>query len=186
MQKKKNPKTKPIFFENQRALRELTHFKHRDLQRACIVRGLTSQEVVDKSHTSLVQWFIENYENTQDENLLINHDIWVDEQLKIRGYKVGDALLAPSLRFSYVGEIEKMDKPKIIKAIKPVVTEKKEKSTIDTQTGIRAGTKKALTYQLTIEKMHIEQIIKKVKAAFPEAEEKSIKIWNKRCIKEQK
>jgi len=180
---------KAHYFENGRALRELSNMKHRDLQRACIVRGMPSQDMVESDHHKLVSWFIENYDNTQSEELLINHDGWVEEQLIARGYKKGDVLLSPALRFSYVGNIEEIEKPKIIKPHnekeKPP-NERKEKSTVDVNTGIRTGTKKALTYQLTISGLSIGEVIKGVKNKFPEAEDKSIKIWFKRATNLEK
>ena len=180
---------KAHYFENGRALRELSNMKHRDLQRACIVRGMPSQDMVESDHHKLVSWFIENYDNTQSQELLINHDGWVEEQLIARGYKKGDVLLSPALRFSYVGNIEEIEKPKIIKPHnekeKPP-NERKEKSTVDVNTGIRTGTKKALTYQLTISGLSIGEVIKGVKNKFPEAEDKSIKIWFKRATNLEK
>lgn len=184
MKKKKSHKNPRKFFANERALRELSTFKHRDLQRACIVRGIPSPSVVDFDHHKLVEWFINNYDNAQDDKLLLDHDLWVEDQLKLKGYKNGDVLMSPALRYSYVGDIEKMEKPKVINGNKPLVIEgKKEKSVVDEITGIRSGTKKALTYQLTEQGIDIEEIIKEVIKQFPEAQDKSIKIWNKRKLK---
>ena len=187
MRKKKTAaKTKPHYFENERALRELSSMKHRDLQRACIVRGLQFNQIVDLSHPNLVSWFINNYDNTQSEDLLVEYDAWVEEELIKRGYKKGESLLAPALRFSYVGEIDTMEKPKIIKPPKAVVThEKKPKASIDAKTGVRSGTKKAMTYELTLSDNNytIAEIINLVIESFPEADEKSIKIWHKRALK---
>ncbi len=181
--KAKKKHTTPIVqSENQRALRELYSMKHRELQRACIVRGMPSEDVVKSDHHKLVSFFMANYERTQDESLLALHDDWVEDELQKRGYKKGDVLLSPALRFSYVGDIETMEKPITPKpeshAAKP---EKKEKSVIDEKTGVRQGTKKALTFELTLQQLEIAEIIKRVKAKFPEAEDKSIKIWVKKC-----
>lgn len=180
----KKPKFVQIYAENERALRELTTMKHRDLQRACILRGLPPMDVVGLSHPKLVSWFIANYENSQDENLLLEFDAFAEEELVKRGYKVGESLLSPCLKFSYVGNIEEMEKPKLIKADNKAVPEKKEKATMN-DSGVRSGTKKALTYKLAIEKVDINKIIAQVKEKFPEAKEKSIKIWAKRAIKNQ-
>lgn len=171
-----------VYGENERAMRELSKMRHRDLQRACIVRGLPSQELVDFDHWRLVQWFTKNFENNQDEKLLLDHDLWVEEQLKEHGYTNGDALLSPALRFSYIGNIEEMEKPK---SPKPQIAIKinKVKSTIDEITGIRSGTKKALTYELALMGKGIDEIIKKVKEKFPEAQDKSIKIWARKSLK---
>lgn len=177
------PRIAQVYAQNERALRELTTMKHRDLQRACIVRGIEFQDVVGLSHPNLVSWFIKNFENSQDDNLLIGYDAWTEEQLLKRGYKVGSLLLAPSLKFSYVGDIEQMDKPKLIKSSSnaPVVI-KKEKSTI-TEAGVRSGTKKALTYEFALKGITIGETVKQVIMVFPDAQEKSIKIWYKRALK---
>lgn len=183
--KKKSKRNTKVFFENERALRELSKMKHRDIQRACIVRGMPSAEMVNSDHHKLVSWFIKNFERSQDESLLVPHDLWVEEQLKLKGYKEGDTLMSPALRFSYVKDFEQIEKPKVIKPNQPIVIpEKKVKAEIDKKTGVREGTKKAMTYGLTDEKLAIDKIIKAVKKKFPNAEEKSIKIWYKRRLKE--
>lgn len=181
---KKSPAKKEIYQENERALRELSGFKHRDLQLACILRGLEPHKIVEFDHHKLVSWFIEHYNNSQDNTNIAIHDAWVEEQLQSRGYKKGDILLSPALRFGYVGNIETMDKPKVIKTHGELnIPGKKEKSVIDEKTGIRSGTKKALSYKLATEGLQINEIIKQVKSKFPDAEEKSIKIWVKRSLK---
>lgn len=171
---------------NERAFKELVNFKHRDLQRACIVRGLEFENIVKFGHPKLAEWFTDNYDNTQNENLLILYDAWVEEQLKARGYKEGDTLLSPALKFSFVGDPSKMERinPKAATPILPNA-EKKPKAEIDTTTGVRKGTKKAMTYDLSYAGKTPDEIILAVKEAFPDAEEKSIKIWHKRALKEK-
>lgn len=168
-----------------KAYRLLQDMKHRDLQKACILRGIPSNDLVNLSHPALVNWFTQNLENTEDPNLLLQHDLWVEEQLRARGYKEGDTLLSPWLRFSYNGDIEKMDKPKQLKPQQAtqVKAPTKERAKVDESTGLRTGTKKSLTYQLTMEGLEMDEIIVGVKKQFPEADEKSIKIWAKRCKK---
>lgn len=182
---KKSKQNIQVFAENERALRELTGFKHRDLQRACIVRGLEPTLIADYDHHKLVSWFINNYENAQDEKLLLDYDLWVEEHLQERGYKKGDIMLAPSLRYSYVKDIE--NAPKLINpkpfTVPKVESSGKTKSFMDEKTGVRTGTKKSLTYKLTLEGLTIDSIIKQVKESFPEAQEKSIKIWSKKASK---
>lgn len=184
----KKPKYQGDSSPNERALRELANMKHRDLQRGCIVRGLSPKEVVDFSHPKLANWFLTNYDNSQDENLLITFDDWVEEQLKAKGYKKGDILLSPALRFGNPGNIEEMEKPHKNPSnvqtplIKP---DKKPKAEISQVTGVRAGTKKALTFDLAYSGMDINDIVLNVKKEFPQAEEKSIRIWVKKAIREK-
>ena len=173
----------------ERPLKELTNMKHRDVQRACIIRGLEFANVAKFDHWKLVEWFCHNFENAQDEKLLLEYDIFVEEELKTRGYKKGDILMSPALRFSYNGPgLEKMDKVVIIKPNVKVekTTEKKPKAQIDEKTGVRAGTKKAMTYELAGKGIELGEIKKQVKLAFPEAQDKSIQIWYKRALKASK
>lgn len=168
---------------NERAMRELANMKHRELQRACIVRGMNSQVMVDSDHHKLVSFFLDNYDNSQDEGLLLIHDIWVEGELQKKGYKKGEALLSPALRFSYNGNIEQMEKPITIKPKEIPQQAKKPKSTMDETTGVRSGTKKALTYSLTLEGLEIDEILKQVKTQFPDAQDKSVSIWHKKALK---
>lgn len=179
----KTSKVKKELNENERALRELAVMKHRDLQRACIVRGMPSQLLVDSDHHKLVSFFMENYDRSQDDNLLLEHDLWVDGELIKKGYKQGDALLSPALRYSFNGDIESMEKIITIKpkSIQPPI--KKAKSTMDEVTGVRTGTKKSLTYELTLQGLEIEEVFKQVRVKFPDAVEKSVMIWHKKAQK---
>ena len=171
-----------------RVMRELQNMKHKDLQKACILRGMTSEEVVAKNHHDLVGWFHKNYENSQDPQRLVLHDAWVESQMVARGYTKGKEFLHPALRFGIPGDLEKVEK---VKEVKPEKAQKipsagKTTPTKNEKFNIRTGTKKELTFLLTEEKIEIKEIIKQVKDAFPEAQEKSIKIWHKRALKAMK
>jgi hypothetical protein len=173
--------------------RELARFKHKDLQRECILRGLEFKLIVEFDHHQLASWFRQNFENSQSLERLTLYDVWVENQLVERGYKKGDAILAPSLRFAFIPDMEKIGKiqtPGVQKGISPasdqVVKENKPKRIVDTSTGVYTGTKKNLTYQLTDEGKKLDDIIKTVMEKFPEAQEKSIKIWHKRRLAEKK
>lgn len=163
------------------AMRELSTMRHKELQIACIVRGMDSKEMVESDHHDLVVFFTKNYERTQDQTLLPIHHAWVENELKNNGYKKGDLLMSPALRLGYVGNIEEMEKPKLLKPNIITKEDKKPVSKMDEVTGVRQGTKKALTYDLVYKKMSIEKIIKEVIKKFPEAKEKSIKIWAKKA-----
>lgn len=167
--------------------RIMHNLRHKDLQAECIKRGLSSIEVVSMDHHKLTDWLFKNLDNTQDEQKLIEHDAWVDEQLTQRGIKKGDALLNPALKFARPGNIEEMDKPSIIKPEGSNVpkAEKKLKAEISQVTGVRSGTKKALTFDLAFNGVEIGNVIKQVKDKFPEADEKSVRIWFKKAIKQK-
>jgi hypothetical protein len=175
--------------EEDRAMRAISHMKHRDLQSACIARGMESQDMVNANHHSLVSWLVKNFDKTEDPQKLVEHDAWVESQLVKRGHTPGKAFLHPTLKFGISGDIEKVDR---VKDIKPANAEnipeqgKKPKAEIDKTTGVRKGTKKDMTYSMTREGLPIAEIVHKVKAAFTDAQEKSIKIWHKRALKQIK
>lgn len=126
--KKKGPKVQHIYGINERALRELSNMRHRDLQKACIIRGLEFQNVVGYDHHKLVGWFQDNFDNGQDLTLLTQFDVWRIEELKKKfGDKIENWQLHPSLNFGYTGDIDKLDKPKAITKLESVKTEKKAK-----------------------------------------------------------
>lgn len=170
-----------------RAHRELAHMKHKDLQKACIMRGMASQDMVNANHHTLVSYFIKNYDRGEDINLLPLHDAWVEEQMVKRGYQKGKEFLHPALKFGISGDIDKVEKVKEVKpdaAVKVPNPKNKERAQMDEVTKVRKGTKKDLTYTLTREGKPQAEIIAKVMEVFPEAQEKSIKIWHKRAVKQ--
>jgi len=188
-----------------RAFRQLTDMKRRDVQRECILRGCPFEQVTGGSNPWLAGWFTEHLDDAQDNNLLTEFDTWVDGELSKQGYKQGDAMRSPAFKFGIGGNKSEWDpatmarlaKSKEGKKIEDANVEKgqkpkKEKSgtktkrVLDTKLGIYSGTKKALAYQLTDEGLPINQIIAKVKEIFPDANDKSIQIWQKRRLKENK
>lgn len=174
----------------ERVLDMLGMMKHKDLVIACVSRGLPPEEVVKLDHNGLGSFFLNNYDNSENPELLVEYDIWVEKELKLRGYKDGDALLSPCLKLGYVGKGDLSDVPK--KIIEPGVETKKipdeakekVKREKDETTGVVVGTKKNLTYTLAQSGMELSEAITQVKQQFPDAQEKSIKIWFKRALKE--
>jgi len=186
--KKRKEKLKPIYTSSyeDRVFKALVNLKHRDLQKECIRRGMPFEEI-SGSHHKLVSFFYKNFERTQNESLLVEYDIYLEGILEKKGYKKGDALLSPALRFSYNGNIEQMNNPKDIKPKNLVPNkDKKPKSEVDTTTGVRKGTKKAMTFDLAYAKVDLDEVVTKVTAVFPDAQEKSIRIWYKKALKKQK
>ena len=178
------------------AERQLSNMRYQDLQRANVARGLDFQSVVDFDIPQHQTWFLKNQDNTQDLSLVDQFDDWMSEQLKEQGYPEGDPIFHPSLRLGFVakrddetGEVIQTKKPRM----KGLAKKKKAKAKRLEGTNIIAGTKKAYTYQLTLEKSKkrpgkpkytIDRIVEKVIEAFPDAKEGSIKIWHKKCLKE--
>ena len=176
--------------KQERILDMLGMMKHKDLVIACVSRGLEFEQVVKLDHNGLGSFFVKNFENTENPELLTQYDIWLDQQLEQRGYKQGDALMSPCLRLGYVGRGDLSDAP--AKIIEPGNKEKKipegakekVKREIDETTGVVAGTKKNLTYTLAKQGIELSEVVTRVKEKFPDAQEKSIKIWYKRALKE--
>lgn len=166
-----------------RALNELQNMKHKDLKRACVVRGMPFEEVVDTSTPGLSNWFQKNYHRSQDLGLLDQFDYWVRLELQKRGYAEGDPMLSPSLGLGYVGEINPETGEAIIKRPKGMKKPPKAKRERDEETGLFKGTKKDLTYQCQKDGMEFREAFSKVLNQFPEAQEKSVRIWFNRARK---
>lgn len=167
--------------------RELSRMRHKDLQRACILKGLEFAKIVEFDHHDLSNWFFHHFDDAEDLSKLPEYDTWLEQQLQARGHKKGDAIMSPSLRFAFSPDMADI-KPAVNKTplLESVSNEPKQKREADPATGVISGTKKNLTYQLTDQGLPMDEIISKVKEAFPAAEEKSIKIWHKRRINETK
>lgn len=167
--------------------RQLCKMKHKDLQKACILRGLAPEDVVGFDHHKLVVWFYDNYNNGQDENLLKEFDIWKENEFIKNNIPETDPIRNPVLRLSYVEPIiEGVEPPKPPKLIpeKAASMEPKPKGEKHDAWGIKSGTKKFRTYELAIrDRKNMEEVIKIVMDEYPDAQDKSIKIWWKRAIK---
>lgn len=194
MEKKKLLNPKEDRDRDDRINKKLALFKHKDLQTECILRGMPFEDVVRLDHHGLANYFYKNFEvDTLDASILDEYDKWRDIQLEARGYKKGDAVFSPSLRFGFTPPMEGVYVKNNFKVVatgrvahkEPNIkdVDKVPKRTIDQETGVYTGTKKNLTYQLTHKGLPIDEIIKKVREQFPGALDKSITIWYKRALK---
>lgn len=169
----------------------ISRLTHRDLQRAVIARGMEFEKVVNSDHHGLVSFFYQHFESSENPQLLNEYDSWIEGILEKKGYKKGEAMLHPSLRFSFTKGIEGSTSHKPITktsnpdAPKDKPKEIKVKAEKDPDTGVRSGTKKAYTFQLAREGKSTDEIIALVQKRFPEAVDKSIKIWIKRSLSEK-
>lgn len=161
--------------------RTLKKMKHRDLQKACVLKGLEFQFVISYDHHKLANWFYKHFEDPEDLSRIPEFDVFMEKELTTLGYKRGDPMLAPCFRLGYVPPEFAGDAKEYKPRKNPSIEPNKPKREIDQTTGIVAGTKKSLTYSLTIQGMDLAVIVLKVKEKFPDAQEKSIKIWSKRC-----
>lgn len=172
--------------------RQVSRMTHRDLQSACILKGMPFKDIVEKDHHGLVSWYFLNFELNENPQNLIEYDQWLEGQLEKKGYKKGDAMLSPSLRFSYTKGIDdspvktqRIQARESNKSTEPKSQQEHKVVQKDEITGVRVGTKKNLTFQLArkVPEIPIDKIIEQVIEAFPDAQDKSIKIWVKRARK---
>lgn len=179
----------------ERAFRQLQYMKRRDLLAACISRGMPFEmSYVDTPRLS--GWFTDHLDNSQDLNLLTEYDIWREQQLLQRGIKKGDALLHPDLCLGVSGDISTMSPNDLKKSIKSPTTIKLNKPSKSESTrprgqkdesGIQAGTKKALTFKLAKAGKSLEEVTELVAKEFGKENinAKSMKIWFNKAIKQK-
>jgi hypothetical protein len=152
--------------------------RYMDLQRECISRGMTPEELVAGDLGTLQSWLIKNWGLPQVPDRLTQFDKWRENELTKSG-RNGEQFV----RLGYIGEVDpETNDFNIVKPqpLKKVAIKKKR----DESTGIFIGTKKALTYQCVREGLTIAETIERVKAQYPEAKDKSIKIWAKKAPKD--
>lgn len=163
----------------------LAKMTRRDKQIACVKRGLEFELVVKYDNHQLSNWFYKNYEKGEDETLVPEYDAYMEQELLKMGYNKQDPMQSPCFRLGYNPRAEEQRNlpPKPIEPEKPKTERPKMEKD---ESGVKAGTKKSLTYQLTKEGLDKAEIIKKVIAKFPDAQAKSITIWIARAKKEMK
>lgn len=147
----------------------------KDLKRNAIIRGLAFDQVCEMSIIGLTQWLMRHWANQTDKKLLNDYDTYVNKVLMERG---AEDLINPAFDLGYM-DVQGKD----TKKIKGLPREKKK---IEKVNGVRAGTKKALTVELTKKGLPKVIIAKRVMKAFPDANIKSINIWIKRALKQPK
>lgn len=180
---------------HERSARELKTMKRRDIQTACVIRGLEFENVSGFDQLQIIAWFQNNYERPQDLSRITEYDAWVDKQLETRGYEKGKAIRNPIFNLGVTGNLDatktgRIDSAKPSVSSSPKHVEPKEKKAPREKNealgGLSKGTKKEMTYILTREGKDLAEVTKLVIAAFPEAQEKSIRIWVGRCKKDMK
>lgn len=177
----------------------LQQYNFKDLQRACLVRGMEPQDMVEADYFKLQSFFANNFHVDPDNSLLDKFDEWFGSEMALIGKGSDNPdyawMFHPDLRLGFhTGEDEKGNltgskKPRKFK--KPV--EKKKRTRRKDLGNIFAGTKKALTMELAKEILTkkykkkpnkepnhdviISRITKQVTKKFPDANDKSIRIW---------
>lgn len=152
-----------------------TH-KYPDLQKACIVRGIDFDELVQGTYFLLSSWLRKNWYNPIKLEKLAEFDEWRLKIMKSFGRED-----EPFIRFAHIPEnLEEVIANKTLK-----VKEKsdKPKRVLDEDLGVMGGTKKHLTYNCQKTGKTVQETIDIVKLKFPDAQDKSISIWWKRSRK---
>lgn len=172
-----------------KALRKL---KYKDLQRECIVRGMSFEDLVEADIWRLQSYFKKHYYDAKDSDKLDEFDRWFEGEMTLEGKGTDNPEHAwmhhPSLRLGFTqGEDEQGNsighlKPRKFKKVK----KKAKRVKLKELGGIIGGTKKAMTFALAIKGNSLSRVQKKVKKAFPEAQDKSIRIWYNKAIKLKK
>lgn len=154
------------------------------LKRECIARGMPFEEVSEATVLKLQSWFLKNFPNKVNINLINEFDDWVENILKKRG--VDPVLLDPIFRLGQIGarneDGEVVKKKRVTGLIHKPLKEKRAKTT----EGLFTGTKKAYTFELQKQGLSKDEVISKVKEKFPEAVDKSISIWFNKAKKANK
>lgn len=163
----------------------LTQMTYKDLQRACIVRGMGFDDCLNTDVIGLSNYFNRHHLEKGDLSLLDKFDEYVDKILEERGYDDKHPLRSHYLRLGYVGEADaegKVSKKKP-RGVGLPKREKKKRERDASLGNIYSGTKKALTFKMQREGKPLEETIAIVQKTFPEAVEKSIRIWYKKSQK---
>jgi len=177
---------------------ELQNFTIKDLQRACIVRGMKFDEVTQADIWKLQSFYIRNAHVTTDNRLLDKYDEDFESEMALQGKGIDNPDYAwmyhPDLRMGFYEGTDDTGKPtgeRRPRMFKKPEEPKPKRERLKSLGGIFSGTKKAMTTELTISLIRkrreqgeeinqealIRRITKKVLEAFPDANEKSIRIW---------
>lgn len=170
----------------------LSQMVYRDLKIACIVRGMEFNEVVEADHGILASFFIRNFYESQNPELLEDFDIWMDHQLEKGGIDKSDPLR--DFKLSSVVDPKTQDvklKRRKLGAGVKLPRKKPKRKEKNTTFNIRKGTKKEYTMELTKKLFELgknmqskklqKKLTKTVRSKFPDANEKSIMIWYKKA-----
>lgn len=158
----------------------LSKMRYKDLQRACLIRGIDFDEMVKMDTLGLHNYLLHEWDKPIVMERLNGFDIWRQNHLDSR-YGPGE----PFVRLGFYGK--SIDDGKEQKTIRVREKSNKPKRERDESMGsIYKGTKKALTFQSIKDGKTIDETIAIVIAAFPDALDKSIKIWSKRAAKQLK
>lgn len=182
----KTKEKKPIYL---RRLRNYTpqaidsvlgKMRYIDLQRACLIRGIGFEELVEGDFYRLQSWLAKNWDTDLDTGLLDKFDEWRERVMKSQGKD------EPFIRLGYVAEKdEETGEVTKVKKIRNLKKPKRKRERNKSLGNIFKGTKKELALQCEKEGKSLDQTIKIVMEKFPDALEKSVRIWYKKAKRER-
>jgi hypothetical protein len=159
----------------------LSQMKFIDLQRACIIRGIEFEVLVEKTVFQLQSWLGKNYTNKVKTERLDDFDRWREGLLKAAGKHD-----EPFVRLGFIGEVDK-ETGEVLSIKKPRKIKKgKRKRERNEELNIFTGTKKELTFICQKEGKTMDETKALVMEKYPDAKEKSIQIWYKKSARGKK
>lgn len=158
------------------------HMTYKDLKRQAVILGMPFPDACKASVFGLIG-YINNSNNTPNQDLINQYDDWMDKQLEEIGYSKDDPLRSSRLRLGFLGEEDKNGVRRSKRV--PGIRKKKERKPPRERDEFHLikGTKKSYTYELANKGFSLERVIRRVKKKFPEANDKSINLWYRKAKK---
>lgn len=171
----------PKGYRSTQVTSSITDMKYIDLQRACIIRGIDFEQLVEGDAGRLESWLMKNWQNKKNVKRLDEFDKWRHGIMKSMGK--GDE---PFIRLGFIGAVDEEGNAVAFKRPRKVKKEKERKERNEDLGNIFKGTKKELTFQCAAQGKTLAETVETVTDKFPEAVEKSIRIWYKSWAKKSK
>jgi len=178
MAKKKKSKSRLRNFTPSAFNGSITNMKYIDLQRACIVRGIDFQELVEGDFPRLQVWLNKNWGNKKNPLLLNAFDEWRRTLMSVMNHPNDE----PFIRLGFINQTDPTTGA-VISTKRPRKITKDKKKRERTEEGLLTGTKKSLTYECCKAGKSYEATLAEVLSKYPDAAPKSVRIWFKRAEK---
>lgn len=154
----------------------------RDLKRACIVRGIHFNLVVESDVLELQSWLFRNYYNLTEPNLLVEFDRWYETELSDQG--IIDGPLHTDLKFGYYREDEVGNRRSSKRNTLIVGAVKSDRELAEYKP--RIGTAKERAFELFEEGLSTREVIDEMDLIHPEVSEGTVKVWGSKWRKQKK
>lgn len=165
----------PKGFRNTNIGNALADMKYIDLQRACIIRGIDFEDLVEGDSNRLQSWLSKNWLAKKSPSRLDEFDNWRYKTMKALGKED-----EPFIRLGFIGKVDEDGNPIAFKR-PPKIRKEKAPKREKTDQGLFKGTKKAFTFECSKNGISLPETIILVCGKFPDAQEKSIRIWWKKA-----